>query len=184
MADFRILTLDWTAFDNACRELRESVQAAGFTPDVVISIPRGGDYIQQHGWPDMPHYAVSLKRPYRPSPKKAAARVLKFLPLAMRDRLRIWDAGRLVKKSGHMAGTEIILPVLDPAAFCVLIVDDAVDSGATLSAVYDKLSRRYPAVTFRCAALTVTADKPVRMPDYYLYHNSTLVRMPWSIDSK
>lgn len=183
MADFRVLTLDWDSFAAACRDLRHAVDAAAYRPDIVISVPRGGNYLVEQGWSDSPHSAVSIIRPRRPSLKQAACRLLKYLPLSLRDRLRIWDAKRLVRRSGHMSAAEIILPAIDPAVRRVLLVDDAVDSGATLAAITAQFKKQYPQLAVKTAVITVTADQPVYMPDFYLYHNLTLVRMPWSIDA-
>ena len=184
MADFRVLTLDWDSFSLICSELRRLTDAAAFRPDIIISVPRGGTYVLQYGWPDVRHESVSIIRPHRTSLKTAASYILRYMPLSWRDRLRIWDAKKLVNRSGHMSDAEIILPSLDHSIRRVLLVDDAVDSGATLSTICEEFRRNYPDISFRTAVITVTAANPVFMPDFYLYHNFTLVRMPWSIDAK
>jgi hypoxanthine phosphoribosyltransferase len=65
----------------------------------------------------------------------------------------------------------------------VLVVDDAVDSGATLIAVLDAVYKAAGSSKVRSAAITVTTENPMVMPDYYLYHDETLIRFPWSIDA-
>src|SRR5437868_3862861 len=64
-----------------------------------------------------------------------------------------------------------------------LVVAEAVDSGTTLSLVLDAVRRRAPhAATIRSAAITVTTERPLTLPDYALYHRQ-LCRFPWSLDA-
>ena len=64
----------------------------------------------------------------------------------------------------------------------VLIVDDAVDSGATMLAVAEALREANPEAEIRTAAITVTTPKPLITPDYSMYKD--LIRFPWSMDAK
>lgn len=66
----------------------------------------------------------------------------------------------------------------------VLIVDDAIDTGATLKLVKDKILEKYPKTIVRIAVITVTSNRPLIDADYCIYHNRTLVRFPWSNDVK
>ncbi len=184
MSKYKVLSLDWQSFAEACRDLRRASNASGFSPDAVIAIPRGGLNLLKYGWADVPNIEITIQKPSGFSLKKHAAKLLRLLPLSLRDRLRIWDAKRLVKRTGHMAGTTITIPPIDQSIKKILLLDDAVDSGATMQAIVSAVKAKYPDIDVRSAAITVTAERPVYMPDYYLYHNFTLVRMPWSIDAK
>ena len=184
MTDFKIISLDWQSFSEACKKLRSAVDNSGFKPDTVIAIPRGGSYLLQYGWNDAATTKINIHKPSGFSLKKHAAKLIKLMPLALRDRLRIWDAKRLIRRSDHMTNTTIEIPALDDSVKKILLVDDAVDSGATLLAVISKLKEMRTDIDVRCAAITVTSDRPLCMPDYFLYHNSTLIRMPWSIDAE
>lgn len=184
MTKFKVISLDWQSFSAACKKLRTAIDNSGFKPDAVIAIPRGGSNLLLYGWHDIPNIEIKIQKPSKLSLKKHAAKLLKHLPLAVRDRIRIWDANRLVKRTGHMAGTAINISDIDSSIKKLLILDDAVDSGATLQAIVDEVKSQRPDIEVRSAAITVTSQSPVCMPDYYLYHNSTLVRMPWSIDAK
>lgn len=81
-----------------------------------------------------------------------------------------------------MLDTELIMPEIDEEVKCVLIVDDAVDSGATLKAVVDKFKTVFPDKEIKTAAITVTGKKVMYYPDFCVYNNGTLIRTPWSID--
>jgi hypoxanthine phosphoribosyltransferase len=62
-------------------------------------------------------------------------------------------------------------------------VDDAVDTGTTLSVVMDAVRRHAPqAAKIRSAAITVTTERPLISPDYALYYRQ-LCRFPWSLDA-
>ena len=64
------------------------------------------------------------------------------------------------------------------------MVDDAVDSGYTLSHVLEAFKAVLPAgAEVRSAVITVTTDDPLVMPDFYLYNDKTLVRFPWAMDA-
>lgn len=184
MTRFKVISLDWQSFSAACKKLRSSIDKSGFKPDAVIAIPRGGSNLLLYGWCDIPNIEIKIQKPSKFSLKKHAKKLLRLLPLAFRDRLRIWDAKRLVKRTGHMADTTIKLPAIDSSIKKILLLDDAVDSGATLQAIIAEAKAQWPDIEVRSAVITVTSEHPVCMPDYYLYHNLTLVRMPWSIDAK
>ncbi|MDE7407207.1 MAG: hypothetical protein K2M76_02200, partial [Muribaculaceae bacterium] len=64
------------------------------------------------------------------------------------------------------------------------VVDDAVDTGTSLSIALRKLHELCPQAEIRTAALTVTTPDPVVRPDYTIYNNRTLLRFPWSMDAR
>ncbi len=188
MKGFRILTLDWTSFEMACRRLRSMVDDSGFYPDVVVGIPRAGYYLVEKGWSDCESISIELTKSSAGVfslwglLKRKFGRIVRFLPLRLRDSLRIWDAKRLIKQGSDIKDIKVKLPPLPESVMRLLIVDDAVDSGTSLSAVVEAVRKIYPHIIIRSAVITVTGDNPLYMPDYYLYNDSILVRMPWSID--
>ncbi len=183
MTEFKIKTLNWNDFNAACNDLRSLVDKSGFHPDAVIAIPRGGCYLQNAAWSDCRRLVMSLPGHKPATLKKYAAFFLRRLPLAVRDRIRIWDARRLVGRANHMDSTAISLPEIDSTIKTILLLDDAVDSGATLSAISTCIKKSHPDIDIKSAVITVTSSQPLCIPDFYLYNNSTLVRMPWSIDA-
>ena len=65
----------------------------------------------------------------------------------------------------------------------ILVIDDAVDSGATLATALQVLRDVCPPGTeIRSAVITQTLDRPIVRPDYVL-HRGTLCRFPWSFDA-
>ena len=65
----------------------------------------------------------------------------------------------------------------------ILVIDDAVDSGATLATALQVLRDVCPPGTeMRSAVITQTLDRPIVRPDYVL-HRGTLCRFPWSFDA-
>jgi hypoxanthine phosphoribosyltransferase len=65
----------------------------------------------------------------------------------------------------------------------LLVVDDAVDSGATLSRVLAAVAGLAPPGTeIRSAVIAVTTKSPCVEPTYALYRQR-LCRFPWSIDA-
>lgn len=179
---FQVLTLDMAAFIETCRKLQHIVEDAGYKADVVVAVPRGGCRVVDSAFESYKKYAVTLIRPENGRLKKRFGRIVRLLPMQVRDCLRIIEANVLVKRSNHMLDTELIMPEIDEEVKCVLIVDDAVDSGATLKAVVDKFKTVFPDKEIKTAAITVTGKKVMYYPDFCVYNNGTLIRTPWSID--
>lgn len=188
MTVFSILSLDWSSFEGVCRHLRSMVDDSGFHPDIVVCVPRAGYYLVEKGWADCDSMPIKIIKPSADSfvpygfLKRIFGRLVRFLPLYVRDRLRIWDAKRRIKQGRRITDIKVELPVIPESVERVLIVDDAVDSGITLAAVIAAFKRMKSHIIIRSAVITVTGNKPLCMPDYFLYNNSILVRMPWSID--
>lgn len=64
----------------------------------------------------------------------------------------------------------------------VLLIDDAIDTGATIYQARSQLLEQFPNITLRVAVITVTTPHPICDADFCLYHNRTLCRFPWSND--
>lgn len=75
------------------------------------------------------------------------------------------------------------LEIAGSAPARILVVDDAVDSGATLRTVIATIRSTWPDAEIRSAVLTVTRSRPLILPDYTLYPRGTLLRFPWSLDA-
>jgi hypothetical protein len=71
-------------------------------------------------------------------------------------------------------------PLLTPPL--VLLIDDAIDTGATIQQARLQLLEQFPGITLRVAVITVTTPHPICDADFCLYHNRTLCRFPWSND--
>ena len=87
---------------------------------------------------------------------------------------RVPDEAELVTIKSAVAG------LAEPAR--VLVVDDSLDSGATLLNVVEVLRDALPATArFNVAAYTVLGPHPVIEADFFLYR-ATNFRFPWSYD--
>lgn len=169
------------AFIDICARLQSIVESSGFRPDVIVPVPRGGNRVASHLFTDTIQKPVTLIRPPKGKLKRSIASCLRVLPSCMRDALRIAEARILVRKRCHMDNTVIKLPELSSGKR-ILIVDDAVDSGATLKAIVEEFMRKYPGCDIRTAVITITGTDTTYRPDFCVLDNRTLIRTPWSID--
>ena len=88
------------------------------------------------------------------------------------------------KREGKVELPNDIDQLLKSGKHNVLIVDDAIDTGATLKLIKETLEVKYPLTDTRIAVITVTSNHPLIDADYCLFHDRTLVRFPWSNDVK
>ena len=63
----------------------------------------------------------------------------------------------------------------------ILLVDDAIDSGATVKNVEKFLQTKNKNWNIKVAVITQTFKRPMRKADYQIY-NKILIRFPWSND--
>lgn len=193
-----VRTLDREAFDAACASLMQCV-LEDCQPDLLIGIRTGGLVVAE---------AMARAAAQKPAVMSLASRrastgtkakltflpaLLKQLPGPLVDSLRVVEHRLLTPRRRARgaqaqfvdpAETEAIcrhLAALPPGRVAV-VVDDAVDSGVTLAAVLRVLRAGAPEAEFRSAAITITAEQPLAMPDYALYRG-VLCRFPWSFDA-
>lgn len=185
----RVITLDNAQLSAACRRLEATVAAGGCRPDLVAGIVTGGERVAREMFANVQHTAVTCRRPSTAGKERMAwaMALVRRLPLRVRDALRMAEARRLASK-GHSQTREVTVDDdarrMIAAAKAILVVDDAVDSGATLRTVTEAVRAINPSARVTTACLTVTTDRPVVNPDYTLYNNGTLIRFPWSMDMK
>lgn len=185
----RVITLNTTEFSKACSRLKGML--GDFDPDMVVAIPTGGNYVANAMFPDKPIAEISAHR--ASTERKKSSPILQWLlkhaPYPMLDTMRIIESYAL-RLSAHKPKTidtgSIGQSVKDALrrAEKILIVDDAIDSGATAGAVASAVRDLAPKATVRIAVITVSTPKPMIQPDFSLYNNQTLARFPWSMDMK
>lgn len=141
-------------------------------------------------FPEAAYYEVSLSRPgTRQKSNGLTHRLLQHLPLWMCDTLRIVESrinewrskGEEPIRLGEIRLPNDIAATLSPSPL-VLLVDDAIDTGATIQQARLQLLKQFPDITLRVAVITVTIPHPLCDADFCLYHNRTLCRFPWSND--
>lgn len=194
-----VRTFDAVRFESACAELRQLIED-GHRPDVLVGIRTGGlvvaTTLAQDALGGVPVLPLSCRRSATATKQRLSGkrRLLARLPRTVRDQLRLvehrWLTSRRARASGGMRDVDATeLAAL--RAWCaargapahILVVDDAVDTGATLARVLGAVSNvAAPGSTIRSAAITVTTPHPVEAPDLALLHG-WLCRFPWSLDA-
>lgn len=197
----KAVTFDQEALDRHAARLAEQV-ACDMPPggyDAVVGIRRGGSLVCDAFCRHFPAGALRLRADVwlqRSSTKRktpAVAAFLRRLPYGVLNLMRMAEARLLAlrhRARGHHEERKVEIPaplagmLTSVAAPRVLLIDDAIDSGETLRAVVAAIKDVNEASDVRVAVLTVTTSRPVADADYYIYHNHTLIRFPWSNDYK
>lgn len=177
----KVVTLDNNAFTEACRRLE--AESASFCPDVIVGIATGGVEVANNMFVNIPHLTVDAHRPTTKAKKRhnAIMHCVRRLPRSIKDALRIAESKILaLRRPRHR---EVVFDRSSIASFKrVLVVDDAVDSGATAHAVIEVINSIPGNRDVALAVLTVTTRHPIVTADFALYRNNTLLRFPWSMD--
>lgn len=179
-----------------------AAQLAGIVTDghkgnfaAIVGVITGGavlaEKMQPH-LPPMPRFDILFRRPSTKLKDKAPGifTVLKHLPLVVSNWLRMAESQYLYLHSRRHRN--VSCPALSPklrdfifelpAGSSILLVDDSIDSGATLAGCIEALREVNPTINITVATLTVTMPSPLVEPDFSLYTGRTLVRFPWSKD--
>ena len=193
-----VVTFDPDAFDEACAALMQQVAQDGW-PDALVGIRTGGIYVAESmaKAADFRVTVLSLtcRRPSTAAKSKFGAlkKIVSSLPRPVVDRLRVIEHAMLTGKpaparpetcSFDQRELEVLDDWLREAGPnpSIVVVDDAVDTGTTLSLVLDAVSQRAPGGMVRSAVITVTTAKPWATPRYTLFRRQ-LCRFPWSLDA-
>lgn len=199
----KVITLEIADFTEACQRLFKHVMDSGFIPEIIVGIRTGGEFVALNMWSTLhtgefsegsrPSPAVAMVELHRPttSMKQGLKGFLSHMPLWVLNGIRMVESMVLrwhrISPEDITARKAMLTESLPPTLKClkgrkVLIVDDAVDSGATMLAVSEALREANPEAEIRTAAITVTTPRPLITPDYSLYKD--LIRFPWSMDAK
>lgn len=190
-----VLTLTPTSLQEHCQRLSSRIQASGFKPMLIIGIQHGGAEVARLMRPSFVDSLYCEVRISRPSTKQKGEgllhRLLQKLPLAICDLLRTIESrvnewrsrGKQLVRVGQISLPDAICQALSktPKA-SILLVDDAIDTGATIQQAIQQLKSSFPEADIRVAVITVTTESSVCEADFCLYHNRTLCRFPWSND--
>ena len=190
-----VVTFNPTLLAEACSQLSCRVKAGGFTPSLLIGIQHGGAEVarrMRNDFPEAAYCEVRLSRPgTRQKSQGLAHRLLQHLPLWICNTLRIVESRvnewRSKGKDPVRIGTirlpqDITSTLSNPSNPSILLIDDAIDTGATIQQARLQLLKQFPDITIRVAVITVTIPHPLCDADFCLYHNRTLCRFPWSND--
>ena len=190
-----VVTFNPTLLAEACHQLSCRVKAGGFTPSLLIGIQHGGAEVarrMRNDFPEAAYCEVRLSRPgTRQKSQGLAHRLLQHSPLWICNTLRIVESRvnewRSKGKDPVRIGTirlpqDITSTLSNPSNPSILLIDDAIDTGATIQQARLQLLKQFPDITIRVAVITVTIPHPICDADFCLYHNRTLCRFPWSND--
>lgn len=165
--------------------------------DATVAIFRGGSLVCQslcHNLPEeyLGHWStVMLQRPSTKKKDGLIGKILPYFPIPILNLMRLVESSILNLR--HKIKRDVILPEVSLGCklrelLCthsspeILVVDDAVDSGITLAAVYRSIHEINPKAKVTSAVITVTTSQPEINPDFSIYSNHTLIRFPWSKD--
>lgn len=193
----RVLTLTEDSLLAASNALLSLMSDSGYVPDAIVGIETGGVHVVNALAlsASTSVFRCRLRRPTTETKERLSAgtSVLKRLPYGVTNRIRLVEDRQLEKRrqvipseSDELATCldEISATVMARRLCRVAIVDDAVDSGATLGCVRNGLRQRLSAdVALKTAVLTQTRidEKVLVVPDFAL-HQQVLLRFPWSFD--
>lgn len=197
-----VVTFDRDGFDEACAALMRLVVQDG-CPDALVGIRTGGLHVAQSmakaaGY-TVPVLSITCRRPStKLKSGSGLKKVLARFPRPLVDRLRILEHAILTGRPRPKPEAEDEDPfVFDTRELAELVnwldgaggrpslvvVDDAIDTGATISRVLDAVAYHAPpAARIRSAVITVTTPRPWALPKYTLY-SQQLCRFPWSLDA-
>lgn len=190
-----VLTLTPTLLEEHCQRLASRIQAAGFEPMLLIGIQQGGAEVARLMRGSFPNSYYCEVRISRPSTKQKGEgwmhHLLQRMPLWLCNLLRIIESrvnkwrsqGKHPVRIGQIAlSTDIVQSLTEARNARILLIDDAIDTGATIQQARQQLQSQFPNLDIRVAVITVTTQQPVCEADFCLYHNRTLCRFPWSND--
>lgn len=191
-----VITLNQESFNKACLELYRKVEDDGYQPDWVIGIASGGVKLLKELQLENreKRLEVNLKRPS--TKYKRDMGWIKFLPKIILDNLRRVESyfvEKKTKKSLHKNSNyrdsdklNNVIAQLESMK-CnfshskILIVDDAIDSGMTMSVVQQAILLFDSTATVKTAVIVKTLKSQFFKPDFFLF-NEVLIRFPWSKD--
>lgn len=192
-----VITFDTPRLQTAMEDLWDTVVASGFAPDAVVAVASGGVRCAELIAPQIgvPVHRCTLRRAGTAQKERMGAqKLLSRMPYMLTDAMRrVEDATTAARSRAepHVRGptealrTDVrtIAEVARRSGYArILVIDDAIDSGATLAQVMTALHEALPVRTvFRTAVITQTRANALIDADYALYQR-TLCRFPWSFD--
>lgn len=186
-------------FELACKRLAETIEGSAKSYDLYVGVATGGKFVAEKVHDNIsasaPLMIVKRQRPGTGAKKKFGSlkKIISILPTFIQDALRVVEsriAEHRFENNRHLPRKKNTVEILTPAVRLpqdgvrsILIIDDAVDSGATLEDVKNHVANMFPGSQIHTAALTVTHRNPLIRPDYVL-HQHAIVKCPWALDGR
>lgn len=183
----QVITYTPQLLQAAAECLSTQILRSGVHPSYLVAIQHGGAVLGQlmkESFPEAEYHEIKLTRSFGIN-KSLLRPIIKALPMKVRDWLRmleitLMDLDRKSNQPERYGSVD--LSISPQAGDTILLIDDAIDTGATIVKARDAILQQYPDVKILVAVITVTTEHPLCDADYYLYHNQTLCRFPWSMD--
>ncbi|RED48417.1 hypoxanthine phosphoribosyltransferase [Seonamhaeicola aphaedonensis] len=187
-----VVTLNQKKFEESCGVLFSMIKNK---PDLVVGILEGGGYvvnrmIKESKIDSVIFKSVKLQRdnPFKNS--KIIKFFLKVLPYIVLNKIRVFESKKAKESIDKINLSEILKCEINVDSISniinveqILIIDDAIDTGKTMSIVKNNLSKIFPGTRIEIAVISWTLTGSIIKPDYYLYKEE-LVRFPWAKDYK
>ena len=163
-----VVTLTPTLLAEACSQLSHRVKAGGFTPSLIIGIQHGGAEVARRMRNDFPEAAYCEVRLSRPGTKQKSNglthRLLRSMHIWLCNVLRIVESrvnewrskGKEPVRIGEIRLPDDVASRLKELGenATVLLVDDAIDTGATIQQARLQLLEQFPDITLRVAVIS------------------------------
>jgi hypoxanthine phosphoribosyltransferase len=193
-----VITLDEVELGRAMQAVWNQVAQRGPAPDAIVGIATGGLLCAQklRQSVNVPVFSCAMRRPGTVAKHNPALRaVLRALPYAISNWVRRFEDSYLANRAAKAAQTNrppsaqlladvaaVGTAVSAQSLRHLLVIDDAVDSGATLACVIGALRAALPAdIAITTAVISQTRPNAAFYPDVMLFRE-TLCRFPWSLD--
>ena len=195
----KVITVSKNKLNELSQQLLSIVQKDKLKVDMLVGIATGGIYVSQPFFAQLQkeHWEgkySEIKLSRLSTEKKESLGVKKLLtklPYALSNILRIVEVKYFeIRKSKQydkniekrVRFSEIQIKKIKQSQ-TLLLIDDAIDTGATVRALKNVIQKINPKITIKIAVLTVTHKHPYIEPDYTLYRD-VLLRCPWAMDYK
>lgn len=194
----KVIDLLENDFQKACSQLAENVLNV-YMPDMVIGVLTGGGVVGRNMMKKFEERDNSTKyleyKVQRALTQKKEGiglrNLLTKIPRFVTRKLILIEVLLLEYRSLFLKPSRFVSDELKKELtkefkfvsedFKILIVDDCIDTGATIEALVSSIKEINPNIEIRVAVITITHKKPLVSADFQLY-SRTICRFPWSME--
>jgi len=194
----KVITVNHLKLKEYSHKLAKQVLNSDFKPDLIIGIKTGGIFVSRPLYEKISekfntlYCELSLSRPLTNKKKKwQLYKLLKLLPYPLLNVLRnievkLYESTKpkkyILNKQNEILIDDKTIALIKKSEN-ILLVDDAIDSGATLLEMKNKLLSINKYSNIKIAVLTLTHKSSYINSDFFLFKR-VLLRCPWANDYK